>query len=72
MPPAGSLSVPHKHVGERVEVFKYLGRLLAQDDDAIQAIRAQMRKARATWACVGQVLWAENVPLALQPSFIKR
>ncbi len=25
---------------ERVEVFKYLGRLLAQDDDDIQAIRA--------------------------------
>ena len=31
---------------ERVEVFKYLGRLLAQDDDDIQAIRAQLRKAR--------------------------
>jgi hypothetical protein len=41
---------------ERVEVFKYLGRLLSQDDDDIQAIRAQMRKARATWARVGQVL----------------
>jgi hypothetical protein len=35
---------------EWVEVYKYLGRLLAQDDDDIQAIRAQMRKARATWA----------------------
>ena len=45
---------------ERVEVFKYLGRLLAQDDDDIQAIRAQLRKARATWACVGQVLRSEN------------
>jgi hypothetical protein len=33
-----------------VEVFKYLGRLLllAQDDDDIQAICAQMRKARST------------------------
>ena len=46
---------------ERVEVFKYLGRLLSQDDDDIQAIRAQMRKARATWARVGQVLRRENV-----------
>ena len=45
---------------ERVEVFKYLGRLLSQDDDNIQAIRAQMRKARATWARVGQVLQSEN------------
>jgi hypothetical protein len=35
---------------ERVEVYKYLGRLLAQDDDDIQAICAQMRKAQATWA----------------------
>jgi hypothetical protein len=35
---------------ERVEVFKYLGCLLAQDDDDIQAIRAQMWKAQATWA----------------------
>jgi hypothetical protein len=35
---------------EWVEVFKYLGHLLAQDDDDIQAICAQMRKARATWA----------------------
>ncbi len=45
---------------ERVEVFKYLGRLLSQDDDDIQAFRAQMRKARATWARVGQVLKSEN------------
>ena len=39
-----------------VEVFKYLGRLLAQDGDDIQAIRTQLRKAHATWAQFGQVL----------------
>ena len=50
----------HGDVLEWVEVFKYLGRLLAQDDDDIQAIRAQLRKARATWACVGQVLRSKN------------
>ena len=50
----------HGDVLERVEVFKYLGRLLAQDDDDIQAIRAQLRKARATWARVGQVLRSKN------------
>jgi hypothetical protein len=38
------------NVLECVEVFKYLGRLLAQDDDDIQVICAQMRKAQATWA----------------------
>jgi hypothetical protein len=50
----------HGDVLERVEVFKYLGRMMAQDNNNIQAIRAQLRKARATWARVGQVLWSEN------------
>jgi hypothetical protein len=54
-----------------VEVFKYLGCLLAQDDDDIKAIRAQLRKARATWARVGQVLQAENVPLRVAAKFYK-
>ncbi len=46
---------------ERVEVFKYLGRLMSQDDDNIQAIRAQIRKACSTWAHIGQVLRSENI-----------
>ncbi len=54
-----------------VEVFKYLGRLLAQDDDDTQAIHAQLRKARATWARVGQVLRAENVPPRVAEKFYK-
>ncbi len=49
-----------RDVLECVKVYKYLGRMMAQDDDNIQAIRAQLRKACATWACVGQVLWSEN------------
>ena len=61
----------HGNTLERVEVFKYLGRLLAQDDDDIQAIRAQLRKARATWARVGQVLRAENVPPRIAAKFYK-
>ena len=48
-----------------------LGRLLAQDDDDIQAIRAQLRKARGTWARVGQVLRAENVPPQVAAKFYK-
>ncbi len=39
----------HGNMLERVEVYKYLGCLLAQDDDDIQAICIQMWKARATW-----------------------
>jgi hypothetical protein len=45
---------------EQVEVHKYLGCLLVQDNDDTQAICTQMRKARATWARVGQVLWSKN------------
>jgi hypothetical protein len=56
---------------ERVEVFKYLGRLLAQDNDDIQAIRAQLRKTRATWARVGQVLCNENVSPHVAATFYK-
>ena len=51
----------HGDVLERIEVFKYLGRLLAQDDDDAQAIRQQLRKARGIWARVSQVLHGENV-----------
>ena len=61
----------HGEALEQVEVFKYLGRLLAQDDDDLQAIRNQMRKARGTWARVGQVLRAENVPPQIAAKFYK-
>jgi hypothetical protein len=45
---------------ERVEVFKYLGRLLAFDDNDAQAIRANLMKARKVWSRVSRVLRAEN------------
>ncbi len=41
-------------------MFKYLGRLLAQDNDHVQAVRQQIHKAWGTWARVGQVLQGEN------------
>ncbi len=49
------------NVLEQVEVIKYLGRLMSQDDNDIQVIRAQIRKARSSWAHVGQVLRSKNV-----------
>jgi hypothetical protein len=49
------------NVLERVGVFKYLGHLMSQDDDDIQAICAQVRKARSSWARIGQVLRSKNV-----------
>jgi hypothetical protein len=50
----------HGNVFERVKVYKYLGWMMAQDNDDTQAIRAQLRMARATWAWVGKVLRGEN------------
>jgi hypothetical protein len=61
----------HGDVLERVEVFKYLGRLLAQDDDDVQAVRQQIRKARGTWARVGQVLRGENAAPRIAAKFYK-
>jgi hypothetical protein len=53
--------IVRRDVLEQVGVFKYLGRMMAQEDNDIQAVRAQLRKARSTWARVGQVLSSENV-----------
>jgi hypothetical protein len=61
----------HGDVLERVEVFRYLGRLLSQDDNDIQAVRSQLCKARGTWARVGQVLRRENAPPRVSAKFYK-
>ena len=45
---------------DRVEAFKYLGRLLSYDDNDVQAMRANLRKARRTWGRISRVLRAEN------------
>ena len=47
---------------ERVAVFKYLGRLLACDDNDTQAMRGTLAKAWKCWARVSCVLRAENTP----------
>ncbi len=56
---------------KQVEVFEYLGHLLAQDDDIIQAICAQLQKTCTTWAQVGQVLHNENVSPHIAATFYK-
>ncbi len=52
-------------------MFKYLGRLLAQDDNDVQAVRQQIRKAWETWARVGQVLRGENAAPRIAAKFYK-
>ncbi len=47
---------------ERVEVFKYLGRLLAYDDNDTQAVRNNLKKARGIWARLSRTIRAENAP----------
>ncbi len=56
---------------ERVKVFRYLGRLLSQDNDGVQAVRNQICKARGTWARIGQVLRRENAPPRVSAKFYK-
>jgi hypothetical protein len=47
---------------ERVEVLKYLGRLLAYDDDGTQAARGNLKKVRGIWARLSRTIRAENAP----------
>ncbi len=61
----------HEDVLEHVEVFKYLGCLLAQDNNDAQAIRQQLQKARGVWARVGQVLRGENTAPWIAAKFYK-
>jgi hypothetical protein len=56
---------------ERVDVFKYLGRLLSQDNDNVQVVRAQLCKARSTWARVRNVLQAQNAAPRVSAMFYK-
>jgi hypothetical protein len=44
----------------RVEVFKYLGQLIAYDDADTQAMRSNLGKAWGCWAWIVRVLRAEN------------
>ena len=45
---------------DRVEVFKYLGRLIAFDDTDAQAIANNLMKARKSWSRISKVLRADN------------
>ncbi len=56
---------------EKVDLFWYLGRILAQDDDDFQAVRQQIKKARGIRARVGQVLTADKTPPKVSAKFYK-
>ncbi len=48
---------------KRVEVFKYLGRLLAYNNNDTQAVRGNLKKARGVWARLSHMIRAENASL---------
>jgi hypothetical protein len=59
----------HGDVLKWVKVYKYLRWMMAQDNNNTQALRAQLQKAHATWAWVGQVLWNEKTSLFVTAQF---
>ena len=56
---------------EQVEVFKYLGRVIAFDDDDTQVVRGNLRKAHCVWAHVLRVLCTENASAHVCRMFYK-
>ncbi|KAL7523505.1 hypothetical protein ACHAXR_000213, partial [Thalassiosira sp. AJA248-18] len=46
---------------EKVKVFKYLGRLLAYDDNDMRAVRINIKKARKSWRILPRLLRAESI-----------
>ena len=54
---------------EKVATLRYLGWILLQDDDGIQAVRFQIKKAQDIWARVSQILRADNTPSKISAMF---
>jgi hypothetical protein len=61
----------HGDALEKVEVFKYLSRMMAQDDNNAQAMWHQLHKAWGTWARVEQVLRSKNTTPCVAAKFYK-
>jgi hypothetical protein len=56
---------------EKVDLFRYLGRILAQDDDEVWAVRHQIKNAHGIWVKVRQVLTVDNTPPKVSAKFYK-
>ena len=54
-----------------MEVFKYLGGLLAYDDEDTQAVRGNVKNARRVWAQISRVLRAGNASPQVCSMFYK-
>ena len=56
---------------ERVEVFKYLGRLIAHNDEDTQSVHSNLKRARRVWARLSCILTAENATPRVCEMFYK-
>ncbi len=56
---------------EKVEVFKYLGRLLAYADNDTRAVWVNLKKAHSIWARLSCTIRAENAPPRVCSVFYK-
>ena len=56
---------------ERVEFFKYQGRLLTYDDNNIQDVRSNLKKARILRAQISDVLQSKNTSPKVCKMFYK-
>jgi hypothetical protein len=61
----------HGYVLEKTKAYRYLGRLLLQDDNDIQAMQSQLCNVRGTWARVYQMFHRENAPPRTRVKFYK-
>jgi len=56
---------------EQVEAFRYLGRLVAFDDNDARAVNSNLRKARKCWMRLSRLLRAENASPRVCGMFFK-
>ena len=52
-----------------MDIFKYLGRLIAYDDTDVPAARRQLARARAVWGRLRKVIEREDVPAPVAGMF---
>ena len=56
---------------ERVEVFKYLGRLMSMDDSDMWAVYYNLNKARKSWRMLSHLVRSENLTPRQSKMFYK-
>ena len=54
---------------ERVGYFKYLGRILSEDDNNTKCIEYKIRNARKQWGCIAKILKREGANAIVMARF---